>query len=143
MKKYISAGIVTYFQDGPDREYLLLRYRTGHWDFPKGKMEAGETIEQAAHRELKEETGLEATILPDFSDSLSYQFTDYDGAQTFKEVIFFVGKTQEKEIQLSAEHIDFMWLGYEQALQRLTYQNARNVLINAEKFLTDSTKRRK
>ena len=56
-------------------EYLLLHYESGHWDFPKGKIEEGETPEQAALRELKEETGIEdAEILPGFTEGIKYFF---------------------------------------------------------------------
>ena len=136
MKKHTSAGIVIYHVTDNTIEYLLLRYRTGHWDFPKGKLEAGETSQEAAHRELQEETGLIADIIPGFEDSLSYEFTDYDGQKTEKKVTFFLGKTKQKNIILSQEHIDFMWLPFEQAMQRLTYQNARDILQKAHQFIS-------
>ena len=40
-------------------QYLLLKHRAGHWNFPKGLIEKGEKLEQAALREVKEEAGLE------------------------------------------------------------------------------------
>jgi len=51
-------------------------YPGGYWEFPKGKLEPGETDEAAAHRELKEETGLEVTLIPDFKETITYRFRD-------------------------------------------------------------------
>ena len=53
--RYVRAagGVIT----APDGEMLLIR-RNGRWDLPKGKVEAGETLRQAALREVEEETGV-------------------------------------------------------------------------------------
>ena len=53
-----SAGIITFIQTDHEILYLVLHYLSGHWDFAKGKLELGETLVQAAQRELFEETGL-------------------------------------------------------------------------------------
>lgn len=137
MKKQTSAGIVVYYSSDNKIEYLLLQYAAGHWDFAKGKLEEGETKLEAARRELKEETGLtEIEILPDFEESLSYIFRDFRGKPIEKTVTFFVGHIDEKrDITLSREHQGFIWLEYEQAVTRLTYSNAREVLIRAHDFL--------
>jgi len=137
MKKMISAGIVV-FRDSEKqhREYLLLKYDAGHWDLPKGKQEGDESLEQTALRELDEEAGISAEILPGFQESFSYFFTDYDGQKAFKEVYFFVGRARLlPAVRLSHEHTEYAWLPYDEALERLTYANARHLLENTEKFL--------
>ena len=58
MKKERSAGIVLYLEKPEGNQFLLLNYPTGHWDFVKGKIEQGETEQQTAIRETKEETGI-------------------------------------------------------------------------------------
>ena len=106
----------------PTRMYLLLNYRRGYWDLPKGKLEKGETNLQAAIRELKEETGLGGEIHEGFEQSLSYMFKDPDGDLVQKTVTFFVGKASTKEVILSYEHLSYKWLPYKEAVAKiLTY----------------------
>ena len=139
MKKEFSAGIIIYvtelIDDVPTRLYLLLQYQRGYWDLVKGKLEPGETNEEAALRELKEETGLEATIDAGFQKALYYKFTDPDGVLIDKKVTYFTGEATSQEVTLSHEHKGYCWLPYDKAFKELTYLNARNLLIEAEQFL--------
>ena len=144
MKKEFSAGVIVYYDekvnDQPTRLYLLLNYRRGYWDLPKGKLEQGETNLQAAIRELKEETGLVAEIHEGFEQSLSYMFKDPDGDLVQKTVVFFVGKVETKEVILSHEHLSYKWLPYKETVQQLTYANAQQTLTMADHFVTTLVK---
>ena len=135
MKLLFSAGIVVYFKRKEKLEYLLLHYEGGHWGFPKGKIEEDEDKQETALRELKEEASLLATIYDGFEHSVEYFFKEKDGDLAKKTVYFFVGRTRSKKVQLSHEHIGFEWLEYEQALEKLTYDNAKKLLEKANKFL--------
>lgn len=137
MIKEHSAGIIVYHVDQfNQRAYLLLHYISGHWDFPKGKLETQETEEEAALRELYEETGLIATIMPNFKQSLSYIFKNRDGKIISKDVSFFVGPTNTQNITLSAEHVGYRWLPFKEALAQLTFKNAQHILKLADQFVT-------
>lgn len=59
MKKIIAAGGLVLNENSE----LLMIYRRGKWDLPKGKVEEGETIAAGAVREVQEETGLKQVIL--------------------------------------------------------------------------------
>ena len=137
MQRQFSAGLVLYREsrETQEREYLLLHYVSGHWDFPKGKIESGETKHQAAQRELMEETGLKAEILPGFEEQFTYWFRDFNGEMTQKTVFFFIGKTGHDEVVLSHEHKGYLWLTYQAALKKLTYKNAQTMLKKVEDFL--------
>lgn len=130
-----SCGIVVFREEVAGRLYLLLHYEEGHWDFSKGHVEAGEKEEDTAFRELKEETGLtDIELVLGFREGISYYYKR--GGNTFhKEVYFFLGRTDAREIRLSHEHAGFEWLPYEKALARLTYENARGVLLKAQEHL--------
>ena len=136
MKFLFSAGVIVYFKRKDKVEFLLLKHdNSGHWDFPKGKIEKGETKIQAAQRELFEEAGAKAKIHDKFEKSFEYFFKDYDGELAKKTVYFFVGKAVYKHVTISKEHVDFAWLEYDDAYDRLTYDNAKLVLEEANKFL--------
>ena len=131
-----SCGVVL-FNSG---KVLLLRHSTtssrrgGHWDFPKGHMEEGETEVETALRELKEETGISnIEFLKDFRKTIAYTFS-LENRKIRKEVVFFLATTSVNKVNLSYEHADCGWFDFESALKRLTYNNARSILQNAIEF---------
>ena len=133
-----SAGMIIYYKKGNDIEYLLLHYPGGYWEFAKGKMESGETKQMTARREIKEETGLEPELQPGFQESIAYQFRDRYGNRTNKEVTFFIGYSTTQEVILSHEHQGFIWLPFEQALNKLTYQNCKDLIMHADHFIREN-----
>ena len=141
MRKEYSAGIVVYtiqlIDKVPVRLYLLLYYPKGYWDLAKGHLEPQETDLEAAHRELKEETGLQANLHEGFKQVLEYMFKDPKGNLIAKKVTFFLGEATSQDIQLSHEHEDYAWLPYQEAFERLTYKNAQQLLQAAESFLNE------
>lgn len=137
MKQLDSAGVIVFKLVDGERHYLLLHYPDGHWGFPKGKIELGESKQQAAERELFEETGLHATLIDDFERYYSYIFTDTDGILARKVVHFFLGKVPDNEVKISHEHQDFIWLPFENAVRKVTYDNAKRMLNMAEKFASE------
>lgn len=133
MGREISAGVIL-FRDKGRREYLLLDYGA-HWDFPKGHIEQGEDPETTAARELQEETGVrDARFVPGFRQSMRY-FYRKAGEGMLKVVVFFLAETPTGDVVLSHEHSGYLWLSYEEALKRLTFKNARDLLARAHAFL--------
>ncbi len=110
-------------------------YRSKYWDFPKGKVEENETYKEAALREVKEETGLTVTLQEGFEQSIIYFFKDLQGDLVDKTVIYFTGEASSKEVLLSAEHTDYIWLPFNESVAQLTYANAKNVLSMADHFI--------
>lgn len=131
-----SAGFILFRRENNAILYLLLQHTNGdHWDFPKGRLENGETKQQAAVRELKEETGIDGCIIPNFEEKIEYTFIDLNGSSTHKTVFFFIAPTDIIYPTLSHEHTDYAWLSYEQALKQLTYTTACDTLTKAHDFL--------
>jgi bis(5'-nucleosidyl)-tetraphosphatase len=132
-----SCGAVVYSKTSVIN-YLLLQYEAGHWDFVKGNVEHGENEKETAIRELSEETGItDGQFIEGFRESIAY-FYKRQGSTIRKEVVFFLMETNTSSIELSYEHIGFEWLTYEQAMVRLTFKNARDVLFKAQNFLNNN-----
>jgi len=130
-----SAGYIVFHVENGARLYLILHYPGGHYDFPKGHLESGESNSQAAIRELEEETGIQHIKTVDgFEQSIIYNFRRKEGLVE-KKVTFFLGEAPQKEVKISFEHQGFLWLPYDQALTKITFENARNILRASEKFL--------
>jgi len=139
MREQKSAGIVLFRNDSDKNEFLLLNYPQGHWDFVKGKIEQNETSHETALRETKEETGITNIEFVDgFEESVEYDFR-FKKENIHKKVIFFLAKTNEKNIKLSHEHNDYLWLEYNDALKKTTFENAKNVLTKANEFLSNTS----
>ncbi len=129
-----SCGAVVYAKN-PEVNYLILQYEAGHWDFVKGNVEEGEAEKDTVVRELREETGIvDARFIEGFKEKIVY-FYKRQGATVHKEVVFFLMETNTKQVQISFEHIGFKWLTYDQAIGKLTFKNARDVLQKAHEFL--------
>ena len=138
MREQKSAGIVLFRNDSDKNEFLLLNYPQGHWDFVKGKIEQNETSHETALRETKEETGItNIEFIDGFEESVEYDFR-FKKENIHKKVIFFLAKTNEKNIKLSHEHNDYLWLEYNDALKKTTFANAKNVLSKANEFLSST-----
>ena len=131
-----SCGAVVYRMEKGRRLYLLLHYCEGHWDLPKGHVEAGESEEQTARREISEETGIsELEFEPSFRQIIEYRLVK-NGEDVPKDVVFFLAKTPQKEVALSDEHIGYLWLPFRLAREKMTYKNARETLEKAEALLS-------
>ena len=137
MIKEKSAGAVLYrvTEDG-NIMYLLLQATTGKpWGFPKGKLDAGETEEEAARREITEEAGLQHfAFAPDFRLVVRYNYR-HGRAPVKKEVVYFLARAESAEIYLSSEHVAYRWASVQDALELVHYENARELLRKAHRYL--------
>lgn len=130
-----SAGVIIFRKEKDTIKYLLLHYKARHWDFPKGHIEKGEGPAEAAKREIREETGIEdIEFMPGFEETNKY-FYRREGKNFFKTVVFFLAETKIKEVKISWEHEGFQWLPYKDALEQITFKNAKKILQKANSFL--------
>ena len=134
-----SAGFIV-FREIKSREYLLLHHGTDYWNFPKGKLESGESELDAAKRELTEETGLkDVEFIKGFEGTFDYVYNH--GNRKIKKVVkMFLAQYLDGRIILSHEHLGYAWLSYDKALINLNFSNTRRILAEAEKFLFTNQK---
>jgi bis(5'-nucleosidyl)-tetraphosphatase len=136
-----SCGVILYRENEEGRQYLLLHYPSGHWDFPKGHVEEFDSSEEdTAQRELEEETGIkEVEFDSEYKESMYYEFNRGRKERVKKTVVYFLAKTKELDVTISHEHKNFNWKKYEPALEQLTFENARDLLRKAESHLNPKT----
>ena len=117
MKKEKSCGVIVI---NKDKQILLVKHQAGHYGFPKGHVESGETEIETAIRETKEETNIDVSIIGEYRFVISYD-TKYN---THKDVVYFIGyPTTHKIIPELVEVSDVKWVDYEQVASLLQFQN--------------------
>lgn len=130
-----SCGVVAVRENGEARRYLVIRSVNGQYGFPKGHMESGETEIKTALRELKEETGASAELLPGFRAETEYPVPG--DADVRKRVVYFLGRFLPGKIcRQESEVLEADFLTYAEAMERMQFANNREILEKAESFLT-------
>lgn len=124
----VTSGAVVYRIRQNRLEYLLLQsMNAGHfWGFPKGHVEAGESLVETAHREIQEETQLDLTINDQFQVKTEYDLPNGN----HKEMTLFTAELkQAANLNLQAIEIQNAgWFDYQTARERLTYDNLKQLL---------------
>ncbi len=129
-EREVSAGGIVFRRvPGEPTRFLLIRDPYRNWGFPKGHLEDGETPAQAADRETCEETGLEQLILHGPIRLIDWHFR-FRGRRIHKYCHFFLFESPDgTPVPQQSEGItDFRWLPIDEALKKLSYDNARGVL---------------
>lgn len=127
MKKEKSCGILVFDND----EVLVVFHNLGHYGFPKGHVEKGETEEETAVREVKEETNCDAKIIPGFREVITYS----PKPNVIKDVVFFIGEPITKELKPQEEETqDVFFVKQENALKMITHEEERELLEKAIAF---------
>ena len=134
----VSAGGVVYRREdgGVDLALAARRTRRGQlaWGLAKGAIEQGESDEQAAVREVLEETGLEAEVEADLGD-IRY-FYVWEGVRVRKRVHFFLMRATGGDVaDHDSEMEDVRWFPLKGAIKRAAYKGEREVIERAVKRL--------
>jgi len=127
--KDASFGVVPIHSENGTRRFLLVHQMKGHWGFPKGHADPGETALQAAVRELAEETGITACRVmasPEFLEH--YTIIKKSAKRIDKTVTFFIGHVADPAVTPQPEEVQgYAWLTADQARERLTFPEAREL----------------
>lgn len=133
-----SFGIIPVRIVEAKAEYLLIEHLAGHWGFPKGHADVGETPLQTATREFKEETGLDiCLILREKPFREAYQVKRSSG-NVNKQVELFLAFPAEDSIHIPSNEIsNYCWKIYDEAIQQLTFPESQKALREAHDFLLE------
>lgn len=138
-KREVSAGGIVYRRDRGNRvEVALIRSRR-RWGLPKGHLEAGETVQQAACREVVEETGLRGEVVDKLGE-ITYRFmnkwTEGKPVRVFKRVHFYLIRWTDGDVQGHDYEVDeARWFPIEAALETLSYATEKKMMRRAQAFI--------
>jgi 8-oxo-dGTP diphosphatase len=130
-----GGGVLHRVNDDGKREFLLV-HRPGYddWSLPKGKLDRREGFLEAALREVREETGIQASR-PIEIGSVGYE----SGAGNRKVVRWWLMDVVGGKFRPNHEVDEVVWLTRGKAMKRLHYRNDRNVLLRADALADDPT----
>lgn len=131
-----SCGAVVYrIINGEVRFLLIKNKRSLNWGFPKGHIERGEDEYMTAYREVLEETGVRISFLPDFRFKSEYSIQN----RIEKKVIIFLATTTDTRTIIQQEEIEeYLWLGFQKAMDALRFPNDKQILIKANEYLEET-----
>ena len=125
-----SCGAIIIHKSGENNyKVLLVKNHNGrYWSFPKGHVEKGETEEETAIREIKEETGLDVEIVDSFREVSDY----CPFGRIKKRVVFFMAQTFSTNVVVQKEEIDsYIWVDLYDVHNKCTYDNDLRVIKKA------------
>jgi len=135
-RREVSAGGVVFRMENGRPLFLLIRDSYDNWGFPKGHVEREEAPDRTALREVEEETGLHELRLCDAIDTIDWYFR-FRKRLIHKVCHFYLMESERSETcpQLEEGITECSWLPLDEALERISYANARGVLERAAEMV--------
>ncbi len=138
-ERQISSGGVVYRRRDNNTEIALIAVKEGKvWCLPKGLVEKGENIARTAHREVKEETGLDGKIIK-LIDNIHYFYISKEEEEIkriFKIVYFFLMEYTGGDVEgHDTEVHDCKWFPMDDAIEMAEYKDEKGILLKAGEIL--------
>lgn len=132
MKTEKSCGAVVLRKDQGRLQVLLIKHiNGGHWAFPKGHVERGETEEQTALREIKEETGLTVMLDTNYRKTVTYS----PKKDVVKDVVYFVAVAKYGQRTAQKSEISrIRWTDADRAADFVSFENDKVILLGALEY---------
>lgn len=130
--EHSSGGAVLSVRNGSPHVALIATRGRTRWGLPKGAVGEGETSEQAALREVREETGLDAEIVK-LLDTIEYYFRAGD-TLIRKRVDFYLMRYVGGELTPQLSEVDDVeWVELSEAISRASFESEKKLLESAQK----------
>lgn len=138
-RKQVSAGGVVVRKNGDRFDVALIARRNGTmWCLPKGKVEKGESSQDAARREVREETGLEGELLKKIGPIHYFYCVKEEEVRFSKTVDFYLFRYKSGDTRDHDDEVDEVrWFGIEEALGNLTHKSEKEILEKAKELLKE------
>lgn len=120
-----AGGVVVRQREHGPELCLVHRPRYGDWTLPKGKLDPGESFEDAALREVLEETGLRCSLVRELE---STHYTDSNGSP--KIVRYWLMEVAAGRFEPNDEVDELRWMSPEEAAAALTYDRDRELIAS-------------
>ena len=132
-----SCGAVVFTRENEAIRYVIVQSKEGVFGFPKGHMEAAETEEETALREIREETGLQVKLIDGFRTEDSYPIHREGVPDVMKHVVYFLAEYENQlpiaqETELCGIHL----MDYPTAISAFQFESSRRIIQEANEYLT-------
>jgi 8-oxo-dGTP pyrophosphatase MutT (NUDIX family) len=137
-EKEVSAGGVVFRKEGVKIQFVLISPKENRWCLPKGLIGEKENEEEAALREVREETGLKCRILKKIDTIEYWYYAKERGLRLHKFVHFFLMEYIEGSVEdHDWEVMEAKWFDAEDAIKIASFESEREVLKKALEMLTN------
>lgn len=139
-ERQISAGGVIFRKRDGLVEIALISVRGGKvWGLPKGTAEKGENLARTAHREVREETGLDGRIIEKIGH-IEYFFTFKEGGEAarriFKIVYFFLMEYTSGSVEDHDDEVDeCRWVRIDDATAMMRFKDEKEIIRKAKAMI--------
>lgn len=141
MKREKSCGAIIFTRDGDLLKYVIIHQTNGIYCFPKGHVEDGETEEETALREIREEVGLDVTLIDGFRKPDEYKFSVNGELVIQKEVVYFLAEFENQTPHHQESELYGVYLmTFEEALDILSFDGMKQFLREADRYIRKNNK---
>lgn len=138
MKREVSCGAVVFRRGTDELQYVIIRGEKGFYGFPKGHMEAGETEQETALREIWEETGLHVHLIDGFRTEDERSLIREGKPDTMKKIVYFLADYENQDLCPQDDEIQSVSLmTFEQAMDHFQLERNKRILMEAVDFLSN------